>query len=167
MFGFLKTIFKRPSLEELAAKPVSEVMKDVDFGYISYEPPSVKGEEGYWQMYDDWSFPEANAKLGCSAIPGDANGPFQIARKFLLSKRDALEELWVLCSDELQKIKEQWYPKETEMSHKDIYFLSSISMERSDSDEWEISFEAKDGYFWTFVSFQIKDNNIVGNTIDT
>ena len=167
MLGFLKRIFKRPSLKELAAKRGSGVMKDSDFGYISYEPPSAEGEEGYWQMYDDWSFPEVNAKLGCSAIPGDENGPFQIARKFLLSKRDALEELWVLCGEELEKIKEQWYPEETDKSYRDIYFLSSISVERSDSNEWEISFESKDSYFWTFVSFQIKDNNILGNTIDT
>jgi hypothetical protein len=118
-------------------------------------------------MYDDWVHPESNAKVGCSAIPGDETGPFQEARQFLLSKRNDLDGLWSLCHDELVKAIERWYQEEDTKDPKEIFYLSSLSMESSKSDEWEVSFEAKDQYFWTFTSFQIKGNTIVGNTTDT
>lgn len=167
MLSFLKKFFKKPSLEELASIPGSGVIKDPDFGFISYEPPYKEGDEGFWQMYDDWEHPESNAKVGCSAIPGDETGPFQEARQFLLSKRNNLGGLWSLCHDELIKAIERWYQKEDTKDPKEIYYLSSLSVESSKCDEWEVSFEAKDQYFWTFTSFQIKGNTIVGNTTDT
>lgn len=167
MFGFLKRLFKRPSLEQLASTPGSGVINDPDFGFISYEPPYKEGDEGYWQMYNDWEHPESNAKVGCSAIPGDENGPFPVAREFLLSKRNDLDGLWNLCHDELIKVIRQWYQDDKDKSPMDIYYLSSLSMENSKSDEWEVSFEAKDEFFWTFTSFQIKGNTIIGNSTDT
>ena len=156
MIKFIKQLFKRPSLEELASIPKSGVLKDRDFGFISYVPPSKKEDEGFWQMYHEWEHPESNAKVGCSIIPGDDNGPFESSRKFLLSKRSQLSELWEFCHDELSKIVQEWYQKENTNDPKDIYFLSSLALEKSGGDEWEISFEAHDKYFWTFVSFQIK-----------
>jgi hypothetical protein len=167
MFDFLKNFFKSPNLEELASTPGSGVIKDPDFGFISYELPYKTGGEGFWQMYNDWDHPESNAKIGCSAIPGDENGPFKEARQFLLSKRNDLDALWDLCCDELIKIIAVWYPEEKGRDPKEVYYLSSLSMENSNSDEWEVSFEAKDDYFWTFISFQIKGNTIIGNTTDT
>ena len=153
-------------MEELAADPKSGVINDQDFGYISFEPPYDDEDEGFWQMYNDWEHPEANAKVSCSLIPGNEDGPFDVSREFFLSKRQELGSLWELCLEELRKIIKEWYAKENISDPREIFFLSSLSMVRSDSKDWEVSFEAKDGHFWTFVSFQIRDNRIIGNTID-
>jgi len=42
MLSFLKKFFKKPSLEDLASISGSGVIKDPDFGFISYEPPTKK-----------------------------------------------------------------------------------------------------------------------------
>lgn len=100
-------------------------MNDPDFGKISYEPPYKEGQEGFWQMYNDWEYPEFNAKVGCSMIPGDENGPFESSREFLLDKRKKLDMLWDMCHEELLNTIEQWYPNISTKKPGDIYYLSS------------------------------------------
>jgi len=167
MFNFLKKLLHRPSLEELAKRPNSGVLYDEDFGFISYEPPNKNWDEGYWQMFNDWGCSESNAKIGCSTIPGDKNGPFKESRHFLLSKKENLNDLWQLCNKSLNKIKQEWYPGDTDKSIQDIYYLSSLGMGKSNTDDWNISFETKEDYRWSFVTFTIRNNIISDYTIDT
>lgn len=168
MFNLFKIFFSTPSLEELSKIPGSGVVDDKDFGLIRFVEAAGEEDEGFWQMEHDWELPAYNAKIGCCEIPGDINGPFDEARSFLLSKKENIDALWKLCEGELRKNIAQWYPKDIAKNSEDIFFLSSLAMD-SDSDNkgWEISFEAKDEYKWTFMSFQLEGDKIIGGTVDT
>ena len=167
MFKFIKKLLHRPTLEELANTPNSGIIIDKDFGMISYEPPNKHYDEGYWQMYNSWTLPAYNADVSCSAIPGDLNGPFEESRYFLLSKKDTLNTLWELCNKELHLIKQDWYPNDKDQNIQDIYYLSSFGMGKLNTNNWDVSFEAKENYRWTFVTFEFKNNTIINNIIDT
>jgi hypothetical protein len=168
MFNFIKRIIGIPDLDKLVEVEGSGFLKDPDFGLIRYVEAS-DDEEGFWQMDDDWDLPEEKAKVSCCVIPGDINGPFVEARQFLLLKKENLSKLWLLCEDELHEQIKVWYPNDIGRPPQDIFFIASLALDgvKQNSNGWEVSFESRDDFRWTFMSFQFQGNELVSGSVDT
>jgi hypothetical protein len=103
-------------------------MDDPDFGPITFD--SGKGAVvGVWQMDGDWNMPADNAKLGCSSIPGDKNGPFLEARTFLLQIKSDANRIWQLSEVILKNQLRKWRIADQIDDVKDYVYWSSLSLD--------------------------------------
>jgi len=162
----LSTIIKTflPS-GETAVTPVI-VLEDDDFGVIRYDEASVDGGYGYWQMDSNW----ADKTYSSACIPGTVDGPSKNARKFILEKFGSEDELWDFLSDDLRYVAESFIPEDKDTDIKEIFFLSCINTDPitdTGDQEWEVCFQSREDYKWLYIGLQIKNGDVLSNTIDT
>lgn len=154
-------------LRRLFASSRNPAIDDPDFGSIEFYAPKERGPCGIWQMQGDWDIPSAFARVSCSSIPGDSRGPFAVARAFLLSKRDALLDVWDKASPALEEIRAQWRPDTAGRPLKEVFVLTSLALEEpiTDPPVWEVSFEPRDGA-WIFASVCFEGDAVIATSCD-
>jgi len=168
MFGFFRRIFFKPKrteaelTEELLSDPGSGLIGDEDFGLISYFQPSDQ-EDGIWQMEDEWENPDESAIITCTGIPGNIHGPYKESRDFLLSKRQKLDQIWALCQKPLLAYTARWSPGSESANPKDIYWLSTMALNDSSLEVFEVGFESKEDHPLGQIYFEITDGKIINN----
>jgi hypothetical protein len=156
MINFIKKVFEKK-------RPVSKT--DIDFGEIVFIEDVSKKSEPYWEMQNYWNITEHKARIQCVGIPGNVDGPYEYARKFLTTNKEELEDIWALCREELDKTIRDYYPKHIGCHPKEIFTLCNINMDSE--QEWEVCFEADSEFKWVYLGLQLKDNEIISGTLDT
>lgn len=134
--------------------PIISKMTDPDFGKITYD-----GEDtGIWQSDDDIQMPEHKASLGFSSIPGTQEGPYPEAKKFLLSKKNDLDNIWNLCEETLRGVCKERKHLDPELPIRDQFQLTGLSLDhehwKEDPKHWEVCFEpTTNARIWVFIGF--------------
>ncbi len=149
-------------------KPEVISMNDRDFGQITFVQSDSAPAVGIWQMNENWEMPEDSASVGCSSIPGTADGPDDEARAFLLTKKASLQAVWGLVAERLETLRGKWRPDTGQQDLRQVFRLTSLSLDEpiTDPPNWEVSFEPVDGK-WIFASIQLSGDTITGDTVDT
>jgi len=149
MFDFFKQLF---------FKPQKLVIIDPDFGEISYS-------DGSWIMQGRWQILEKKAHIRCIDIPGDEYGPTVKSRKFLITKKHSLDELWTLFSPELIKILAQNDLQKNDRDPKQILYIESLA--GGSEQDWEVAFQSDCDYGENWIHISIAMENGKRNIIVT
>ncbi len=167
--GIKKLLSAKPkkTQSELTQEAINQegsgVLDDPDFGIIDYDNP-LGADEGIWQMSDEWELSKysENIDFSSSAILGDINGPYKIARDFLISKMDKENriKLWDMSEEFLKSEVIRWYPRYEQKDLKEILVLTNIATNKIENDEvthWEVCFHVQP----TYINYEIKDPDIM------
>jgi hypothetical protein len=143
-------------------------LEDHDFGHISFDEHPQGSGVGIWQMHDDWELPNASAKLGCNSIPGGREGPYPEARAFLLAKKSRAAELWGICEDVLQEIRDKRFPSRKGEPLRQVFVMTSLGLDEPITDPacWSVGFESQDPH-WVYVEVALRGDEVTGHVCDT
>lgn len=175
MFQFIKKVFSitpkktyRESIQQAINEDGSGVLDDPDFGIIQYDEPYDGKGEGIWQMIDEWSLNESRLSqfpekldFSSSSILGNNDGPYDIAREFILSKLDInnRNKIWDSSESYLKEQLLRWLPKYEHMDSREIFMLTNIATHKIENNEitkWEVVFGIKSHY----IDYEKKDPDI-------
>jgi len=127
----------------------------------------IHGKLGKMCFISDYDYWEADSGDVFHAVPGDENGPDEKAVDFILSKREKIEYYWKLCSEELLLIAHEWCSIDKNLTAKELFKVTGISLNVDKDSDWEICFETKPNNKWIHIGLYIKDDEIVANDITT
>jgi hypothetical protein len=158
MLTFLKSFFRKPA-------PIVRI-EDCDFGWIQFVPGATPNSRGHWQSEGEWTVPGQEQGIGCPDIPGDATGPSDESRAFLLGKRADLETIWRLSEPHIRELLSGW-PSLSDLDPRRDFHISSLAKDGDGASGWEVCFETNKGRKWIYFCLQIEGDEVVSNTIDT
>lgn len=142
-------------LKQLFASNKKTVLKmhHEQLGSLTYSPDFKQ-----WETADETIF---------HSMPGDETGPNKSSVKFLVNKVKNKDLLFNQCAPELLSICHEWKSIDKQLSAKDLFKLSAISVNSEDNDEWEVCFETKPEFKWIYIGLHFKGEEIVANDIST
>lgn len=159
MISLIRRLFGSP-------RPQSKRMVDPDFGAIEYVEPSSTSPCGYWRMEGTWAIRDQKQGVRCAEVPGNELGPSDLARTFLLALRREPERAWAVANDQLLKLVDGW-PNLQDQPLRDVFFISSLSMDSDNPNGWEVCFETHNQLKWLNFCVQVEGDEVVSNTIYT
>lgn len=146
MFSFIKKLFSGKKEKEIK-------LEHEKLGVIQFVHSG-----NYWETSGGEIF---------HSIPGDERGPNTKSIEFVLSKIERIDSYWEKCSKELLDIVHDWEAIDKNLSVRELFKLSAISVNSDDNTEWEICFETIEPNKWVSIGLHFQGEEMVANDICT
>ena len=146
MFDFVSKLLRKKEIQ----KPSIE---HDQFGHMEFDQNSKSWETTKYKIYLN--------------IPGNIDQPFTESVDFINTKIQEIDKYWKISEDDLLEIAHNWDSMDKAISVKDLFKVSSISINSLDSHEWEICFETQKGNKWIYIGLHFEKDEIVANDITT
>lgn len=146
MLSFLKGLFLREK------PPVIETMHE-KLGAMVFDSGT-----SFWETKGNEIF---------HSMPGTSESPSLSSIEFINSKLNEIDKYWNLCQEELLSIAHNCDSIDKTLSAKELFKISSVSVNSIDNSEWEICFETKPDNKWLYIGLHFQHEEIVANDIST